>query len=50
VFCDNARHDRYKAVRAYLEHSRSDLQFLPPYAPNLNLMERFWNFLKRQVF
>jgi transposase len=36
-------------VRAYLEHSRIDLQFLPPYAPNLNLIERFWKFFKRQV-
>jgi transposase len=35
-------------VRAYLEHSRIDLQFLPPYAPNLNLIERFWKFFKRQ--
>jgi len=36
-------------VRAYLEHSRINLQFLPPYAPNLNLIERFWKFFKRQV-
>jgi transposase len=49
VFCDNARYDRSKAVRAYLEHSRIDLQFLPPYAPNLNLTERFWTYFKRQV-
>jgi transposase len=49
VFCDNARYDRSKAVRAYLEDSRIDLQFLPPYAPNLNLIERFWKFFKRQV-
>jgi len=49
VFCDNARYYRSKAVRAYLERSRIDLQFLPPYAPNLNLIERFWKFFKRQV-
>ena len=49
VFCDNARYYRSKAVRAYLEDSRIDLQFLPPYAPNLNLIERFWKFFKRQV-
>jgi transposase len=49
VFCDNARYYRSKAVRAYLEQSRIDLQFLPPYAPNLNLIERFWKFFKRQV-
>jgi transposase len=49
VFCDNARYYRSKAVRAFLEGSRIDLQFLPPYAPNLNLIERFWKFFKRQV-
>jgi len=49
VFCDNARYYRSKAVRAFLEHSRIDLQFLPPYAPNLNLIERFWKFFKRKV-
>lgn len=49
VFCDNARYYRAQAVRAYLEHSRIDLQFLPPYAPNLNLIERFWKFFKRRV-
>jgi transposase len=49
VLCDNARYYRSKAVRAYLEHSRINLQFLPPYAPNLNLIERFWKFFKRQV-
>lgn len=49
VFCDNAGYYRSKAVRAYLEHSRIDLQFLPPYAPNLNLIERFWKYFKRQV-
>ena len=49
VFCDNARYYRSKAVRAYLEHSRIDLRFLPPYSPNLNLIERFWKFFKRQV-
>ena len=49
VFCDNARYYRSKAVRAYLEDSRIDLRFLPPYAPNLNLIERFWKFFKRQV-
>lgn len=49
VFCDNARYYRAKAVRGYLEDSRIDVQFLPPYAPNLNLIERFWKLFKRQV-
>ncbi len=49
VFCDNARYYRWKLVGAYLEHSLIDLQFLLAYAPNLNLIERFWRFFKRQV-
>lgn len=49
VICDNARYYRSKAVKAYLESSRVELVFLPPYAPNLNLIERLWKFFKRQV-
>ena len=25
------------------------MEFLPAYSPNLNLIERFWKFFKRQV-
>jgi transposase len=49
VVCDNARYYLSKAVTAYLETSRIELEFLPPYAPNLNLIERFWKFFKREV-
>lgn len=49
VICDNARYYRSKAVAAYLEHSRIRLHFLPPYSPNLNLIERFWKFFKSEV-
>lgn len=49
VICDNARYYRSKVVKAYLETSRIKLVFLPPYAPNLNLIERLWKFFKKQV-
>lgn len=49
VICDNARYYRSKAVKAYLETSRIKLVFLPPYAPNLNLIERLWKFFKKKV-
>jgi len=49
IICDNARYYRSKAVSEYLENSRIELLFLPPYSPNLNLIERFWKFFKRQV-
>jgi len=40
VICDNAPHYRSEAVQDYLKASRIQLVFLPPYAPNLNLIER----------
>ena len=49
VICDNARYYRSKAVKAYLQTSRIELVFQPPYAPNLNLIERFWKFFKKKV-
>ena len=49
VICDNARYYRSKAVRDYLKTSRIELVFLPPYAPNLNLIERLWKFFKKKI-
>lgn len=44
VIADNARYYRAKAVREYLKDSPVQLLFLPPYSPNLNLIERVWRF------
>jgi transposase len=49
VICDNAGYYRSKRVQAYLETSRIKLVFLPPYAPNLNLIERLWKFFKKKT-
>lgn len=49
VICDNARYYRSKLVKAYNEDSRIELMFLPPYAPNLNLIERYWKYFKKNV-
>lgn len=49
VICDNARYYRSKAVQDYIKDSRIKLVFLPPYAPNLNLIERLWKFFKKKV-
>ena len=46
---DNARYYRSKAVQEYLETSRNKLVFLPPYAPNLNLMERLCKLFKKKT-
>ncbi len=49
VFCDNARYYKSKTVAEFLATSRIQLVPLPTYSPNLNLIERFWKFFKRQV-
>lgn len=47
---DNARYFHAKIVREWLaENPRINLWFLPPYAPNLNLIERFWRFAKEKL-
>jgi len=49
VICDNARYYRSVLVREYLEDSRIELMFLPAYAPNLNLIERYWKYFKKTI-
>jgi len=49
IICDNARYYRSKVVSEYLDNSKIELIFLPPYAPNLNLIERYWKFFKKKV-
>ena len=49
IICDNARYYRSKMVKAYLKNSTVELMFLQPYAPNLNLIERYWKFFKKIV-
>jgi transposase len=49
IYCDNARYYRAKVVSEYLAESRIRVIFLPPYSPNLNLIERLWKFFKKQV-
>ena len=49
IICDNARYYLCHLVKAYLRNSRIILIFLPPYSPNLNLIERYWLFFRKQV-
>ncbi len=49
IICDNAGYYRSKMVREHLEGSKIELVFLPPYSPNLNLIERYWKFFKKKV-
>lgn len=49
IICDNARYYRSQVVTDYLLKSKIQLIFLPPYAPNLNLIERYWRFFKKEI-
>lgn len=47
---DNAGIHRAKATQAFVQvHERLSLVFLPPYAPELNPIERVWAYVKRNV-
>ena len=48
VVLDNARYQRCKKVQEYAASLGIELLFLPPYSPNLNLIERLWKFVKRK--
>ncbi len=49
TICDNARYYRSKKVKEYLGKSKAKLLFLPPYSPNLNLIERLWKYFRKIV-
>jgi transposase len=49
TICDNARYYRSKKVKEYLRKSKIELVFLPPYSPNLNLIERLWKYFRKIV-
>jgi transposase len=44
---DNARYQRCTKVMNEAKALGIDLLFLPPYSPNLNLIERLWKFTKK---
>jgi len=45
---DNARYQHCKLVMELAKTLEIELVFLPPYSPNLNLIERLWKFVKKQ--
>jgi transposase len=45
---DNARYQRCAVVQELARSLRIELLFLPPYSPNLNLIERLWKFVKKE--
>lgn len=49
IVLDNARYQRCRLVMQTAERLHIQLLFLPPYSPNLNLIERLWKFVKKKV-
>lgn len=49
IISDNARYYHNKKLRQWVENTRIKQIFLPPYSPNLNLIERLWKFLRKMV-
>ena len=49
LFLDNARYYKNQKVKAFLETSKIEAHYLPPYSPNLNPIERLWKWMKQRV-
>ena len=45
---DNARYQKCQVVKALAAALGIELLYLPSYAPNLNLIERLWKFVKKE--
>ena len=45
---DNARYQRCHLVQDFAAFLSIELLYLPSYSPHLNLVERFWKFVKKQ--
>jgi transposase len=49
IFLDNARYQRNYEVQNYAKKLGITLEFMPPYSPNLCLIERLWKFFKKKI-
>jgi transposase len=51
MILDNSRIHHAKLIQPFLEENKDRLElfFLPPYSPQLNLIEGFWKWLKERV-
>ena len=49
LILDNARYQKCKAVMELAEELKIELHYIPPYSPNLNLIERLWKFVKAEL-
>ena len=50
IYLDNYKVHKSEEVEKYLrKHPKIELRFLPPYSPDLNLQEQWWNFQRRKL-
>jgi transposase len=49
IVLDNARYQHCFLVTTFAKSVGIHLLFLPPYSPNLNIIERLWKFTKKQI-
>jgi transposase len=55
IYLDNARYQHAKILQAWIAQTQQesgvtfDLNYLPAYSPNLNLIERLWKFLRKEA-
>jgi len=49
IVMDNARYQHCFIVKAMAKSFGIHLLFLPPYSPNLNIIERVWRFTKKKI-
>jgi transposase len=48
--CDNAKYYHARVLKDWLaQNPRCKVLYLPPYAPNLNLIEHLWKYLRKEV-
>ena len=49
ITLDNAKYYKNSLINEYLKTSKIKLLFMPPYSPNLNLIERLWKFMRKTI-
>ncbi len=49
IVLDNARYQKCRMVQELAVQLGIHLEYIPPYSPNLNLIERVWKFVKGEI-
>ena len=49
IITDNARYYLSKKLRVLVKGTKNNYIFLPSYSLNLNLIERLWKFLRKEI-